>query len=190
MIGGISLEPGITTELHFTPNTTIDPTALKVLSSTPRTSSKIVGIKLIKNLPSKTVLASSKEARTIPQILKKQPLTDRIWYYSTGQTPKFNTTAVDGYSTDIMEMLVNASKRGEGIVTPSLTTKMKGTNIFGKSYNKYSKYFPKSDNLGVVEFSKMTPEQVNAWNTEVAPTTGVYIDPITRLADQLMYITK
>ena len=190
MIGGITLEPGITTELHFTPHTTIDPDALKVLSSTPRTSSKIVGIKLIKNLPSKTVLASSNEARTIPQILKKQPLIDRIRYYATGQTPRFNTTAVEGYSTDIMEMLVNASKRGEGIVTPSLTTKMTGTNIFGKSYNKYSKYFPKSNNLGLVEFSKMTPEQVNAWNTEVAPTTGVYIDPITRLADHLMYITK
>lgn len=190
IIGGVSAEPGITTELHFTPNITFDPIALKVLSSTPRTSSGIVGIKLIKNLPSKTVLASSKEARTIPQILKERPLTDRIWYYTTGQTPKLNTTAVDGYSTDVMEMLVNASKRGEGIVTPSLTTKMKGTNIFGKSYDKYSKYFPKSNNLGFVEFSKMTPEQVNTWNTEVAPTTGVYIDPITRLADQLMYITK
>ena len=36
----------------------------------------------------------------------------------------------------------------------------------------------------------MITKKVNAWNTEVAPTTGVYIDPITRLADQLMYITK
>lgn len=54
-------------------------------------------------------------------------------------------------------MLTNASKKGNGIVTSSLTTRMKGTNTFGKSYNKYSKYFSTNNN-GFVEFSDMTPE--------------------------------
>lgn len=56
-----------------------------------------------------------------------------------------------------MEILARASKRSNGIVTPSLTTKIEGTNILGKSYNKYSKYFPKS-NEEFVKFSDMTPE--------------------------------
>lgn len=190
--GGVIARPGITTEMHFNPAATykVEGDARTIISTTPRESSRRVGWAIMKNLPSKTVIASSEEARAIPQILKDQPLKDRALYYLTGRSPKLPTTNVDGYSTDIMEMFANASKRGNGIVTPSLTTKMKGINIFGKSYNKYSKYFPKSDNSGFVEFSEMTPEQVNAWNTEVAPTTGVYIDPITRLADQLMYITK
>lgn len=146
-------------------------------------------MRVIKNLPSKTVIASDGRARAIPQILKDQPLKDRVLYYLTGRSPKLPTTSVDGYSTDIIEMLTNASKKGNGIVTPSLTTRMKGTNTFGKSYNKYSKYFSTNNN-GFVEFSDMTPEQVEAWNTEVAPNLGVHIDPETRLADHLMYITK
>ena len=143
----------------------------------------------MKNLQSKTVIASSEEARAIPQILKDQPLKDRALYYLTGRNPKLPTTTVDGYSTDIMEILARASKRGNGIVTPSLTTKIKGTNILGTSYSKYSKYFPNSNNE-FANFSDMTPEQVKAWNTEVAPKLGVQIDPETRLADHLMYITK
>ena len=188
--GGVLATPGRTTELHFNPNTTHDPATLELLSSTPCTSSRIVGMRIIKDLPSKTVIASSGEARAIPQILKDQPLKDRALYYLTGRSPKLPTTNVDGYSTDIIEMLANASKRGNGIVTPSLTTRMKGTNIFGNSYNKYSKYFPEGNNEGFVEFSNMTPQQVKAWNTEVAPNLGVQIDPETRLADHLMYITK
>lgn len=155
--GGVLATPGRTTELHFNPNTTYDPATLELLSSTPRTSSRIVGMRIIKDLPSKTVIASSGEARTIPQILKEQPLKDRALYYLTGRSPKLPTTNVNGYSTDIIEMFANASKRGNGIVTPSLTTRMKGTNIFGKSYNKYSKYFPEGNNEGFVEFSNMTP---------------------------------
>lgn len=187
--GGVLTKPGITTELHFNPNITYDPSTSEILSATPRTSSRIVGMRVIKNLPSKTVIASDGRARAIPQILKDQPLKDRVLYYLTGRSPKLPTTSVDGYSTDIIEMLTNASKKGNGIVTPSLTTRMKGTNTFGKSYNKYSKYFSTNNN-GFVEFSDMTPEQVEAWNTEVAPNLGVHIDPETRLADHLMYITK
>lgn len=189
--GGVSARPGITTELHFSPAATYksEGDALTIISTTPRESSRRVGQAIMKNLPSKTVIASSEEARAIPQILKDQPLKDRALYYLTGRSPKLPTTNVDGYSTDIIEMLANASKRGNGIVTPSLTTKMKGTNILGKSYNKYSKYFPEG-NKEFVRFSDMTPEQVKAWNTEVAPNLGVQIDPETRLADHLMYITK
>ncbi|MGN0966404.1 MAG: hypothetical protein ACI4OP_02260 [Candidatus Coprovivens sp.] len=65
---------------------------------------------------------------------------------------------MDGYSTDIIEILSKASQRGNGIITPSLTTKMKGTNFFGKSFDKYSKYFPKAGKDGFVEFSTMSPE--------------------------------
>ena len=187
--GGVMARPGNTTELHFNPTITYDPNTYEILLTTPRSSSKLVGMHIIKNLPSGTVISSSKNARSIPQIIQKQPLKNRVRYYVTGQTPKFATEVIDGYSTDIIELLAKASNKGNGIITPSLTTKMKGTNIFGKSYNKYSKYFP----LGAddyVEFSEMTPKQLNAWNTEVAPITGVYIDPKTRLTDHLIYITK
>lgn len=189
--GGVMASPGITTEMHFTPATTykLEGDVPTVISTAPRESSRRVGQTILKNLPSKTVIASSGEARAIPQILKDQPLKDRVLYYLAGRNPKLPTTNVDGYSTDIMEILARASKRNNGIVTPSLTTKIKGTNILGKSYNKYSKYFPEG-NKEFVKFSDMTPEQVKAWNTEVAPNLGVQIDPETRLADHLMYITK
>lgn len=189
--GGVAASPGITTEMHFTPAATFksEGDVTTILSTTPRESSKRVGQAILKNLPSKTVIASSGEARAIPQILKDQPLKDRVLYYLTGRNPKLPTTTVDGYSTDIMEILARASKRNNGIVTPSLTTKIEGTNILGKSYNRYSKYFPEG-NKEFVKFSDMTPEQVKAWNTEVAPNLGVQIDPKTRLADHLMYITK
>lgn len=189
--GGVAAHPGITTELHFTPTATykLEGDVSTIISTTPRESSRRVGQAIMKNLPSKTVIASSEEARAIPQILKDQPLKDRALYYLTGRNPKLPTTTVDGYSTDIMEILARASKRGNGIVTPSLTTKIKGTNILGTSYSKYSKYFPNSNNE-FANFSDMTPEQVKAWNTEVAPKLGVQIDPETRLADHLMYITK
>lgn len=189
--GGVAASPGITTEMHFTPAATFksEGDVTTILSTTPRESSKRVGQTILKNLPSKTVIASSGEARAIPQILKDQPLKDRVLYYLTGRNPKLPTTNVEGYSTDIMEILARASKRNNGIVTPSLTTKIEGTNILGKSYNKYSKYFPEG-NKEFVKFSDMTPEQVKAWNTEVAPNLGVQIDPKTRLADHLIYITK
>ena len=189
--GGVVASPGITTEMHFNPATTYksEGNITTIISTIPRESSRRVGQVVLKNLPSKTVIASSGKARAIPQILKDQPLKDRVLYYLTGRNPKLPTTNVDGYSTDIMEILARASKRNNGIVTPSLTTKIEGTNILGKSYNKYSKYFPEG-NKEFVKFSDMTPEQVKAWNTEVAPNLGVQIDPETRLADHLMYITK
>lgn len=189
--GGVMASPGITTEMHFTPAVTykLEGDVPTIISTAPRESSRRVGQTILKNLPSKTVIASDGEARAIPQILKDQPLKDRVLYYLAGRNPKLPTTNVDGYSTDIMEILARASKRNNGIVTPSLTTKIEGTNILGKSYNKYSKYFPES-NKEFVKFSDMTPEQVKAWNTEVAPNLGVQIDPETRLADHLMYITK
>lgn len=189
--GGVAASPGITTEMHFNPASTYksEGDVITVISTTPRESSRRVGQAVLKHLPSKTVIASSDKARAIPQVLKDQPLKDRVLYYLTGRNPKLPTTNVDGYSTDIMEILARASKRNNGIVTPSLTTKIEGTNILGKSYNKYSKYFPES-NKEFVKFSDMTPEQVKAWNTEVAPNLGVQIDPKTRLADHLIYITK
>lgn len=188
--GGIVARPKKTMELHFNPDVTMNSTTREILSRTPHPASKFVGMRIIRNVPSGTVIASSENARAIPQIIPQQPLKNRFWYYATGHTPKLETEVVNGYSTDIMDIFSRASQRGNGIITPSLTTKMKGTNIFGTSFDKYSKYFPKADKGGFVEFANMTPEQVNAWNAEMAPTTGMYIDPETRLADHLMYITK
>ena len=43
---------------------------------------------------------------------------------------------------------------------------------------------------GNIFFKDMTEEQVEAWNREVAPQIGHYIDPKTRTADHRMLITK
>lgn len=37
-----------------------------------------------------------------------------------------------------------------------------------------------------VLFGEMTPEQVNLWNTEQDPRTGIYIDPKLRTAEHRM----
>ena len=69
--GGIVAKPGITTELHFNPDITYNPANLEILSTTPRNSSRIVGMRIIKDLPSGTVISSDEGARFLPQILKK-----------------------------------------------------------------------------------------------------------------------
>lgn len=70
--GGVMASPGITTEMHFTPAVTykLEGDVPTIISTAPRESSRRVGQTILKNLPSKTVIASDGEARAIPQILK------------------------------------------------------------------------------------------------------------------------
>ena len=98
---------------------------------------------------------------------------------------------VPGYSTDIMEQLASLNKHNYLQSLPSVTTKINGTNVFGKNFDsKYKKYFGKPNEDGEVKFSDMTPEQVDMWNNEVAPKLGVYIDPVSRTANQNVVIVK
>lgn len=186
--GGVVLSPGFpTTEIHLNPRFIGDMTSRTVIDHSPQPGLGIQAVKLIKALPKSTALTSSNEAVPIQTIISKAPYVTRLNYYLTGSTPKvYYSHNIEGYSTDIME-LFNNKKLGE--VTPSLTTRLDGTNTYGKTWGKYKKYFgtPK-DNY--VKFSDMTPEQVQAWNTEVAPKIGHYIDPDNRTSQQLILITK
>lgn len=58
--------------MHFNPATTYksEGDVTTIISTTPRESSRKVGQVILKNLPSKTVIASNGKARAIPQILK------------------------------------------------------------------------------------------------------------------------
>ena len=98
---------------------------------------------------------------------------------------------VPGYSTDIMEQLASLNKHNYLQSLPSVTTKINGTNVFGKNFDsKYKKYFGKPNEDGEVKFSDMTPEKVDMRNNEVAPKLGVYIDPDSRTANQNVVIVK
>lgn len=185
--GQIAIKPGETSEIHFNPQFTIDENNGTLLNITPEPGLGKEAVKLIKNLPQHTVLASKSNSRSIPQVIPEQSWSKRMNYYLTGNIPKLNTDINMGYSTDIMELF---KSRGFGTSTPSLTTKLDGLNTYGKSFNKYKKYFGKPNEDGFVKYADMTPEQVQSWNTEIAPTWGHYIDPETRTSEQMMLITK
>lgn len=42
--------------------------------------------------------------------------------------------------------------------------------------------------MGKYFFKDMTPQQVAMWNKEQGPKLGVYINPVTRTANQQIYI--
>lgn len=184
--GQILVRPGNTTELHINPRAIGDiPT--KSIRLEPESGLNIQAVKLLKSLPSGSVLSSDNAALSIPQIIQKRPLVSRINYYLTGRTSQSEKIPVDGYSTDIMQLF---KTKNIGQVIPSLTTELQSFNISGKNFNKFSKYFDYADENGNVLFKDMTPEQVESWNNEVAPLYNHYIDPIKRTAQHLMLITK
>lgn len=189
--GGIIVKPGITTELHINPQVVYayEGEIPKILYTNPRPGANRMAYSILDKLPKGTVITSSSTARVAPQLIPKQSFGTRVRYYLTGKTPNIQPTTIEGYSTDIMELLSSMGKKGKAIVQPSLTTRMSGVNSLGKSFSKYKKYFPKSNNE-FMNFSEMTPEQVSAWNTEVAPLTNTYIDPITRTSPHFTLTTK
>lgn len=185
--GAITITPGKTTELHLDPAAIGDLKTKTVLEIKPEPELSKEAIRLLKSLPQHTVLTSNSAAKAIPQIIPRHSLKTRVNYYLTGAIPKTTKVPIDGYSTDIMQLF---KYKGLGEVTPSLTTELEGFNIFGKNYSKFSKYFGYPDKNGYLKFSDMTPEQIESWNTEVAPIYGHYINPDTRTSEHLMLITK
>lgn len=176
-----------TIELHETPNTVIqfaeNRDNYKVLSSSPKPEAKRITYNLLKDLPEGTHISSYVEAQSASQLSPK----NKIKYVFLNKTPK--KTKVEGYSTDIMENFFKMKKKGYNIVD-SLTTEIDGTNVFGKDFiSKYGKYFNLSKQInGNVLFKDMTPQQVAMWNKEQGPKLGVYINPVTRTANQQIYI--
>lgn len=176
-----------TIELHENPNTVIqlieNSDNYKVLSSSPKPEAKRITYNLLKDLPKGTHISSSVEAQSASQLSPKY----KMKYVFLNKTPK--KTVVEGYSTDIMENFFKMKKKGYNIVD-SLTTEIDGTNVFSKDFiSKYGKYFNLSKQIdGKVLFKDMTPQQVAMWNKEQGPKLGVYINPVTRTANQQIYI--
>lgn len=109
-------------------------------------------------------------------------------YYLTGKTPIVKITEVPGYSTDVVEQFNKMANKGQGIVTPSLTTRMIGVNNHGTNFAVFKPYFTHIESNGKALFKNMTDEMVEKWNKEIAPKYGISIDPISRTAEQLTLI--
>lgn len=190
-----------TNEIHFNPNTMYeyDPLTKEVFnniieySNVPGQNKQFLSL-LISDpkLPKGTVLSQNAEALSVPQIIQNQNYINRLRYYMSGKLPEdLNQEIVEGYSTDIMEQLASINKHRYIQSLPSVTTRINGTNIFGKNFDsKYKKYFGEANEDGEVSFLDMAPEQVDMWNNEVAPNLGVYIDPVSRTANQNVVIVK
>lgn len=187
-----------TNEIHFNPNTVYkyDPIS-GIIFDDVIASSNVPGqnrqfLSLLQDLPKGTVLSSEAEALSVPQVIQNQNYINRLRYYMSGKLPEnLSQEIVPGYSTDIMEQLATINKHKRLQTLPSATTKINGTNVFGKNFDsKYKKYFGEPNEDGVVSFLDMTPEQVDMWNNEVAEKLGVYIDPVSRTANQNVVIVK
>lgn len=132
-------------------------------------------------LPERVPLSQNENALTMGQYLQKHPKA-----ILTGKTPE--AYKVLGYSTDIYPTMRNYAQKGYGYMEKSATTRITGTNTYGKSYNKLKDYF-KYKGSDYVHFKDMTPEQVAKWNKEQADTYGMHIDPESRTSEQWIFIT-
>lgn len=81
------------------------------------------------------------------------------------------------------------ANKGFGRLEESATTRINGTNMYGKSYEQIKNYFGTPDRLGNLQFKDMTLEQVAKWNSEMADQFGMHIDPKTRTAEQYIFVT-
>lgn len=194
--GGLLVKPGTTVEMHINPTLggyfdIARDGSFVIENSMPPKYGNLQAGKFLKQVPRGTVITSNAEARNLPQLFRTWTPSQKLWYYATGRTPQIESRVVDhGYSTDIVEQFRTLNKKGQAYVTPSLTTRLPGLNIYGKGFEKYKSYFDTPDADGNIFFKDMTEEQVEAWNREVAPQIGHYIDPITRTSEQLTLITQ
>lgn len=187
-----------TNEIHFNPHTVHEYDDItRTIFDDVIASSNVPGqnrqfFYLLQDFPKGTVLSSKAETLSVPQVIQNQNYINRLRYYMSGKFPEnLSQEIVPGYSTDIMEQLASLNKHNYLQSLPSVTTKINGTNVFGKNFDsKYKKYFGKPNEDGEVKFSDMTPEQVDMWNNEVAEELGVYIDPVSRTANQNVVIVK
>lgn len=62
------------------------------------------------------------------------------------------------YSTDIMQSFKTMYEKNRGIAVPSENTYIEGTNIYGKSFPQYKKYFGLPNQKGEIFFKDMTAE--------------------------------
>lgn len=148
-----------TNEIHFNPHTVYeyDPIQMKLFNNVIA-SSNVPGqnrqfLSLLRSdskLPKGTVFSQKTEALSVPQVIQNQNYLNRLQYYILGKLPKdLNPEIVKGYSTDIMEQLATMDKHGYLQSLPSVTTKINGTNIYGKNFD--SRYKNILENLMKME---------------------------------------
>lgn len=193
--GGFVVKPGKTVETHINPNLNVvwldgSPNYTIVSHNPVGHAPRKEFYQFMNQTPSGTVISSNDQAINLTQHIQNQNLLNRLKFYFTGKYSQMPTTTISGYSTDIVEQFNALAKKGKGIVQPSLTTRMKGTNIFGKNFDEFKEYFTEIQPNGEALFSNMTNEAVLKWNEVLAPKYGIYIDPITRTSEHLTLITK
>lgn len=178
-------------ELHFNP-TTIHDEANNIVRVIPETVRSMREVKkLMEVLPEGTAMSQSSHARTPIQVIQDSPWVSQLGYILTGKKPTRTKRIVDGYSTDIYPTMQNYASKGLGYMDKSATTKLRSTNMHGKSFEKdnLQRYFGSPDKNGTLYFEDMTPEQVVHWNAEQADKYGLHIDPRTRTAEQSIFVT-
>ncbi len=180
-------------EFHLNPDVSI--INGRIVDSTPVGKRLLADAKTLTNAIGDNVpLSQNTFARTAAQLVQDYPtLFNRLRYIYTGVSPKpQKTVVVKGYSTDINPTMYRLAKNNKGFVTPSVTTRINGTNTVGETYKKFGlkRYFGEPDNEANVFFKDMTPEQLERWNAEQAETYDMYIDPKTRTAKQNVFVTQ
>lgn len=191
--GGVHLRPGnankrTTSELHFNPDLILNK-SYSIVGSKPVPSRSIKeALQVMKTVGENTPLSQNSQARPTSLALQTLPFFQKLNYIVTGKNP-LSPVNVRGYSTDIYPTMQRYANKGFGRLEESATTRINGTNMYGKSYGQIKNYFGTPDWLGNLQFKDMTPEQVAKWNLEKADQFGMHIDPKTRTAEQYIFVT-
>lgn len=197
--GTVYVSPGKTTEMHINPTRIVDvtldghggATVDGIREILPEKSPNLTAGRVFKSFPQGTVVTNKSSAIIVPQVVPKLPLSKRLNYYLRGKLPHIKSTPpVQGFSTDIMDQFSILQNKNKGIITNSLNTELNGLNAYGKSWKDYSEYFGELTEDGNALYKSMSAEQVTRWNNEIAPKTGIYIDPFTRTSNHPVLITK
>lgn len=192
--GGVIFKPVINVneqnpELHLNPN--MEWKGETLINTTPVSRKNMREAKeLVTTIGNNVPLSQSKFSQTKYQIIQKGDTKQKVAHVLIGKMPKEAPKIVEGYSTDIYPTMLNYANKGYGWLEKSATTRINGTNALGTTYSKLKSYFgePQGD-LRILKFRDMTPEQVMRWNSEMADQYGIHIDPITRTAEQYVFIT-
>lgn len=191
--GGVHLKPGkangsTTSELHFNPDLIFDKEQNIVGSNPVPTRSIKEALQVINSVGENVPLSQNRNAKPISLALQQLPFFQKLDYIITGKN-SLNTSYIPGYSTDIYPTMQKYADKGFGHLEKSATTRIDGTNMYGRSYAQIKNYFGTPDDVGSLRFKDMTPEQVAKWNSEKADQFGMHIDPETRTAEQYIFVT-